>query len=41
VIVGLTMHGRGFEAVSLFDDEITGDGMAPDDVVRAKWEEKS
>jgi pentatricopeptide repeat protein len=32
VIVGLAMHGRGFEAVSLFD-EITGAGMAPDDVV--------
>ena len=40
VIVGLAMHGHGFGAISLFD-EITGAGMALDDVVRAKWGEKS
>jgi pentatricopeptide repeat protein len=31
VIVGLAMHGRGLEAVSLFE-EMIGAGMAPDDV---------
>lgn len=31
VIVGLAMHGRGLEAVSLFD-EMIGSGVAPDDV---------
>ncbi|XP_061376457.1 pentatricopeptide repeat-containing protein At4g21065-like [Gastrolobium bilobum] len=31
VIVGLAMHGRGLEAVSLFDEMIE-EGMAPDDV---------
>ena len=31
VIVGLAMHGRGLEAVSLFE-EMIGTGVAPDDV---------
>lgn len=31
VIVGLAMHGRGPEAISLFE-EMTGAGVAPDDV---------
>ncbi|XP_050268461.1 pentatricopeptide repeat-containing protein At4g21065-like [Quercus robur] len=31
VIVGLAMHGRGLEAISLFE-EMIGTGMAPDDV---------
>ncbi|KAK8550522.1 hypothetical protein V6N13_119036 [Hibiscus sabdariffa] len=32
VIVGLAMHGRGLQAVSLFQQMIR-DGVAPDDVV--------
>ncbi|OMO90854.1 hypothetical protein COLO4_18835 [Corchorus olitorius] len=32
VIVGLAMHGRGLQAVSLFH-EMIGDGVVPDDVV--------